>query len=76
MVVATAPKRAAIPAQVAMEMLHVVEMATPTETQRLVMLRGLARDYLTSPSVPWTQLARLTAVSSFNYHISNTQYTD
>ncbi|CAI8003757.1 Peroxisome assembly factor 2 [Geodia barretti] len=61
MVVATAPKQAAIPAQVAMEMLHVVEMATPTETQRLVMLRGLARDYLTSPSVPWTQLARLTA---------------
>ena len=75
MVVATAPKQAAIPAQVAMEMLHVVEMATPTETQRLVMLRGLARDYVTSPSVPWTQLARLTAVSS-NYHISNTQYTD
>ena len=45
-----------------MEMLHMVEMATPTETQRLAMLQGLARDYLTSPSISWSQLARLTAV--------------
>ena len=39
-----------------------VEMATPTETQRLAILQGLARDYLTSPSISWSQLARLTAV--------------
>lgn len=46
-----------------MEMLHVVEMAPPTEAQRLAMLRGLARDYLTVPDISWPQLARHTAVS-------------
>ena len=66
MVVATAPKRDALPAQVAMEMLHVIEMAPPTESQRLEMLRGLAGGYLMSPTISWSQLATQTAVSTLN----------
>ena len=64
LVVATSSKPGSIPAQVAMELLHTVELAPPTETQRLAMLQGLASDHLTAPGIAWTQLARQTAVSA------------
>ena len=64
LVVATSSRPGSIPAQVAMELLHTVELAPPTETQRLAMLQGLASDHLTAPGIAWTQLARQTAVSA------------
>ena len=49
-----------------MEMLHVIEMAPPTESQRLEMLWELAGGYLMSPTISWSQLATQTAVSTLN----------
>ena len=64
MVTATSSQPQSISSRVAIEFLHTIEVAPPTEPQRLAMVSELATSYLTAPGIRWKQMATDSSVGA------------